>query len=73
MNDEFEIRLTDAKSRFIEVKKAEMAFVKAQGEYQSALETLFRQAGVKLDQQGNFVILDVIDKVRAPKSPIVVP
>jgi hypothetical protein len=47
-----------------------MAFMQAQGEYQEALKTLFGQVGVKLDQQGNFVILDLIDKLRPSKAPI---
>lgn len=70
MDEQFEIRLVDAKAKYLEARKAEMAFMQAQGEYQEALKTLFGQVGVKLDQQGNFVILDLIDKLRPSKAPI---
>jgi hypothetical protein len=71
--DEFEIRLTDAKAKFIKAQEAEMSFVRATGEYNEAITSLLKFAGVNPDKRGNVIIPDLIDKIRRPKSAIIAP
>jgi hypothetical protein len=71
--DEFEIRLTDVKAKFIKVQETEMAFAQASGEYNEAITSLLKFAGVNPDKRGNVIIPDLIDKIRRPKSLIIAP
>lgn len=71
-DDEFEIKLTELKAKFIECQKAEMAFTEARGAYDTAVGNFLKQNGINPDRAGGFNIVDLIDKVRR-RSPIILP
>lgn len=71
-DDQFEIGLTDLKAKFVEARKAHMGFVEAEGKYSAAVNTFLKANGVNPDESGQWVLPDLIDKVRR-RSPLVLP
>lgn len=60
--DEYEIRLEDMKEKLATLRKAEMAYIQAKGEYEEAMTNLIRFIGID-PNQGPLVLPEVIEKL----------